>query len=63
MDNYVNMLDVMYDKNISDTNISDTLYKYRALDISTSGGNGVVDETDRTNFLNKNGGFIYVAFS
>ena len=64
MDNYVNMLDVfMYDKNISDTNISDTLYKYRALDISTSGGNGVVDETDRTNFLNKKMADLYTSLS
>ena len=49
--NYVNMLDVfMYDKIFPDTNISNTLYKYRTLDISTSGGDGVVDTTDRNNF-------------
>ncbi len=64
MDNYVNMLDVfMYDKNIPDTNISNTLYKYRTLDISTSGGNGVVDETDRTNFLNKKMADLYTSLS
>ena len=31
----------------SDTNISNTLYKYRALDISTSGGDGVVDDRQK----------------
>ena len=64
MDNYVNMLDVfMYDKNIPDTNISNTLYKYRALDISTSGGDGVVDTTDRNNFLNKKIAYLYPSLS